>query len=67
MKKARARDHKAVLGCDYGGLWKENVLYRFRDGNDGTSPRGTLIVDASGNLYGTALGGGVHMGVVFAV
>ena len=48
-----------------GGLWQENVLYRFSDGNDGTSPRGSLIFDATGNLYGTALGGATHRGVVF--
>ena len=48
-----------------GGLWKENMLYRFSDGDDGTSPRGSPIFDARGNLYGTALGGGTHRGVVF--
>jgi hypothetical protein len=47
------------------GLWKETVLHHFSDGNDGTSPRGTPIFDASGNLCGTALGGGPHRGVVF--
>jgi hypothetical protein len=47
------------------GLWKETVLFRFNDGNDGTSPRGALTFDPSGNLFGTALGGGTHFGVVF--
>jgi hypothetical protein len=48
-----------------GGLRKETLLHRFSDGNDGTSPEGGLILDASGNLYGTALGGETHGGVVF--
>jgi len=48
-----------------GAPWKEALLYRFSDGNDGTSPQGALIFDASGNLYGTALGGGTRRGVVF--
>jgi hypothetical protein len=49
-----------------GGLpWKENVLYDFSGTNDGTSPRGALMFDASGNLYGVALGGGTHRGVIF--
>jgi hypothetical protein len=48
-----------------GGLWKENVLYRFSDSSDGTSPQGTLVFDTSGDLYGSALGGGTHRGVVF--
>jgi hypothetical protein len=46
------------------GPWKETVLYHF-GGNDGTSPRGTPLFDAIGNLYGAALGGGTHGGVVF--
>jgi hypothetical protein len=45
--------------------WKETVLYRFSDGNDGTSPEGSLIFDASGSLYGAVLGGATHSGVVF--
>jgi hypothetical protein len=48
-----------------GVPWKETVLYRFSDGNDGTSPEGALVFDAKGYLYGTALGGGSHLGVVF--
>jgi hypothetical protein len=48
-----------------GGLWKETVLYRFTDGNDGSSPRSALIFDAKGYLYGTALGGRSHLGVAF--
>jgi len=47
------------------GGWKENVLYNFRNGSDGANPNG-LIVDASGNLYGTTNGGmGSYGGTVF--
>jgi uncharacterized repeat protein (TIGR03803 family) len=38
--------------------WVGRVLYRFRDGADGSGPRGSLIFDAQGDLYGTASGGG---------
>jgi uncharacterized repeat protein (TIGR03803 family) len=34
--------------------YKENVLYNFTGGNDGSGPNGGLVFDASGNLYGTA-------------
>ena len=34
------------------------VLYRFTGGADGAQPEDALVFDASGNLYGTALGGG---------
>ena len=35
------------------GLWKETVLYRFNDGNDGAGPTAGVIFDPNGNLYGT--------------
>jgi len=41
-----------------GGGWTEIVLHNFNDrGKDGTLPKATLILDASGNLYGTTWGG----------
>ena len=40
------------------GPWTENVLYTFDGGADGSVPYGGLIFDSSGNLYGTASGGG---------
>jgi uncharacterized repeat protein (TIGR03803 family) len=46
------------------GGWTENVLYRFQNGSDGAYPTG-LIVDASGNLYGTTTGGYASGGTVF--
>jgi hypothetical protein len=49
-----------------GGVpWKETSLYRFKNRNDGTSPQSALITDATGRLWGTALGGDTHRGVVF--
>ncbi|MGD0189505.1 MAG: choice-of-anchor tandem repeat GloVer-containing protein [Rhizomicrobium sp.] len=39
-----------------GGV--ETVLYAFKGGADGDNPESNLIADASGNLYGTAVGGG---------
>jgi|SRR5579872_72103 len=41
-----------------GGTWTENILYTFADGRDGGLPAGSLILDAAGNLYGTATQGG---------
>ncbi|MGA2902598.1 MAG: choice-of-anchor tandem repeat GloVer-containing protein [Candidatus Korobacteraceae bacterium] len=48
------------------GGWLENVLVNF-DGPNGEGPLGNLIIDASGNLYGTTSGGGERNGdsVVF--
>ncbi len=49
--------------------WTERVIYSFcaRVGcTDGSDPAGSLIVDSSGNLYGTAYAGGTYSsGVVF--
>jgi uncharacterized repeat protein (TIGR03803 family) len=47
-----------------GSGWIESVLYRF-GGGAGVSPNGALIFDDSGNLYGTAVGGGIGYGVIF--
>jgi len=50
------------LGCgtifkvDASGI--ETVLHGFTGGADGSEPEGALIMDKSGNLYGTAPGGG---------
>jgi hypothetical protein len=49
--------------------WTEKVLYTFCDRSkctDGANPGAGLIMDKSGNLYGTARSGGAHGGgVVF--
>jgi uncharacterized repeat protein (TIGR03803 family) len=41
-----------------GGTWTEGVLYSFTGGSDGGFPRGSLILDMAGNLYGTTEFGG---------
>jgi uncharacterized repeat protein (TIGR03803 family) len=45
---------------------KETVLYNFTGAPDGSTPVGDLILDASGNLYGTtSQGGASNDGTVF--
>ena len=47
------------------GGWTEKVIYSFQGANDGYSPSGGLIFDATGNLYGVAEGGSGSKGVVY--
>ncbi len=35
------------------------VLYNFRGATDGANPQAGLVMDATGNLYGTTVGGGI--------
>jgi len=59
----------------YGTVFKvdssgaETVLHRFTNGADGAYPwKGSLLLDASGNLYGTTSSGGANdSGVVFKI
>lgn len=45
---------------------KEMVLYSFTGGNDGSEPRGVLVRDKAGNLFGVAgQGGAQNYGEVF--
>jgi len=49
---------------------KEKILHSFctTDCMDGASPQGDLVIDANGNLYGTASGGGTNRnGTVFMI
>jgi uncharacterized repeat protein (TIGR03803 family) len=47
------------------GTFKEKILYSFKGKKDGISPNG-VILDASGNLYGTTFDGGKDgYGIVF--
>ncbi|MGH6812046.1 MAG: choice-of-anchor tandem repeat GloVer-containing protein [Methylocella sp.] len=39
---------------------KEKVLYSFMNGNDGNTPRASVIFDSKGVLYGTTLLGGTR-------
>lgn len=53
------------LSLDSKGKWRVTTLHSF-DGTDGSSPKGNLICDAAGNLYGTANDGGLYdRGAVF--
>jgi uncharacterized repeat protein (TIGR03803 family) len=42
--------------------WTEKVIYSFQGGSDGDVPLGDLVLDSSGNLYGTAAYGGAGNG-----
>ncbi|MGA8878486.1 MAG: choice-of-anchor tandem repeat GloVer-containing protein [Candidatus Korobacteraceae bacterium] len=51
-----------------GGDWMETVLHSFGNGTDGVLPYAGVTLDASGNIYGTTSGGGIHAtGTVFEV
>ena len=46
-------DHGAVYQLvPNGNSWNLNVIYQFAGGNDGSDPRGSLAIDAAGNIYG---------------
>lgn len=48
--------------------WTETVLYRFLDGDGGGAPKSNVVMDAQGNLYGTASEGGDYGdGVVWEI
>lgn len=49
-----------------GAGWSYVLLYDFPGGNDGELPQSNVVLDAKGNLYGTATSGGTdNEGVVF--
>ena len=45
-----------------GDSWSYTSLYDFSGGSDGSQPYGAVALDASGNLYGTAVAGGSEDG-----
>lgn len=58
---------------EVNGEWREKVLYAFNGASDGKDPESPLIVDASGNIFGTTeqggaeCSGGLTCGVVFKI
>jgi uncharacterized repeat protein (TIGR03803 family) len=55
------------LSPNSGGGWTETVTHSFA-GTDGYIPRSTLIVDHSGNLFGTTYSGGTSgFGIAFEI
>jgi len=65
---------QADEGYGYGVVYKVDasghatVLHNFTGGSDGATPYGGVILDAKGNLYGTASAGGASgNGVVFKI
>ncbi len=59
------------LPAIFGEAWTYSKLHTFNGGSDGADPRGGLITDSNGNLYGTTRDGGTSVagaagpGVVF--
>ncbi len=50
------------------GGWIETTIYEFQGGSDGSNPISGVILDATGNLYGTTQGGGPNNGgTVFTI
>jgi uncharacterized repeat protein (TIGR03803 family) len=50
------------------GPWHEQVLHRFAGGMDGGAPYDPVVLDSSGNVYGTASAGGAGAsGTIFEI
>jgi uncharacterized repeat protein (TIGR03803 family) len=46
--------------------WMETLLYSFTGGSDGANPGGSLALDSSGNIYGSAaMAGAKHGGTLY--
>jgi hypothetical protein len=43
-----------------GGAWTNSILWNFGNGADGAEPEAGMLMDESGNLYGTTVNGGVY-------
>jgi hypothetical protein len=51
-----------------GGAWSYTSLYDFTGGTDGANPWGQVILDSSGDIYGTTVAGGTSgNGVVWEI
>jgi uncharacterized repeat protein (TIGR03803 family) len=49
------------------GTYTETTLYSFTGASTGFDPNTNMVIDKAGNLYGTAVNGGLGHGVVFRV
>jgi uncharacterized repeat protein (TIGR03803 family) len=50
------------------GSWTYTTIHQFSGGNQGASPYEGVVMDASGNLWGTASAGGTHnYGIVYEI
>ena len=49
------------------GTYSESTLFMFTGASTGFNPNTNLVIDKAGNLYGTAVNGGLGHGVVFQV
>jgi uncharacterized repeat protein (TIGR03803 family) len=49
------------------GGWSETSLHDFSGGSDGAYPVSNVVLDASGDMYGTASAGGTGYGVVWEI
>jgi uncharacterized repeat protein (TIGR03803 family) len=50
------------LSPQSGGTWKETIVHPFESAGDGSQPGAGLLLDSSGNLYGTTSHGGSRYG-----
>jgi uncharacterized repeat protein (TIGR03803 family) len=59
--------YKLAPPTSQGGVWKQNILYSFTGGYDGSNPSGSLLLNSrSGKLYGSTQYGGAHSsGVIY--
>lgn len=55
------------LSPSTGGGWSFSILHIFAGSKDGAYPYGTVILDPSGNLYGTTELGGLDWGTVYEI
>jgi len=53
------------LAHQVSGKWTEKSLHDFADNGDSADPRGNLVFDRAGNLFGTLNGAGTGQGALF--